>query len=75
MRSVAAKGCRQKFAACLILRWGPGVPVRFDRSSDLSAVIGAIAGTCRHEADGIVGSHQHVRLADLMRVHAGVRAR
>ena len=54
---------------------GTGVPVRSDRSSDLSAVIVAIAGTCRHEADGIVGSHQHFRFADLTRVYAGVRAR
>lgn len=49
---------------------GTGVPVRSDRSSDLSAPLVIIAGTCRHEADGIVGSHQHARLANLMRARA-----
>ena len=44
---------------------GTGVPVRSDRSSDLSAPLVIIAGTCRHEADGIVGSHQHARLGNI----------
>ena len=76
---VGAKRSRQgvptKVCCMFDIVMGTGVPVRSDRSSDLSAVIVAIAGTCRHEADGIVGSHQHARFADLMRVCARVCTR
>ena len=61
------QGVLNKLCCMFDIAMGTGVPVRSDRSSDLSAVIVAIAGTCRHEADGIVGSHQHARFADLMR--------